>query len=46
MENSCRHLKHHRRLSPRLDKTDTRFRALACSAAALMNPKLKLKLCP
>ena len=41
----CR-LKDHRRLSLRLDKTETSFRAFACFAAALMNLKLKLKLCP
>ena len=46
VENSFNRLKDHRRLSLRLDKTDTSFRAFACFAAALMNLKLKLKLCP
>ena len=46
VENSFCRLKDHRRLSLRLDKTDTSFRAFACFAAALMNLKLKIKLCP
>ena len=48
VENSVCRLKDHRRLSLRLDKTETSFRAFACFAAALMNLKLKLKLklCP
>ena len=46
VENSFCRLKDHRRLSLRLDKTDTSFRAFACFAAALMNLRLKIKLCP
>ena len=46
VENSFCRLKDHRRLSLRLDKTETSFRAFACFAAALMNLKLKLKLRP
>ena len=46
VENSFCRLQVHRRLSLRLDKTESSFRAFACFAAALMNPKLKLKLCP
>jgi len=44
VENSFNRLKDFRRLS--LDKTDTSFRAFACFAAALMNMRLKEKLCP
>ena len=46
VENSFNRLKDHRRLSLRLDKTETSFRAFASFAAALMNLRLKLKLCP
>ncbi len=46
VENSFCCLKDHRRLSLRLDKTDTSFRAFACFAAALLNLRLKLKFCP
>lgn len=46
VENSFCRLKDHRRLSLRLDKTETSLRAFACFAAALMNLKLKPKLCP
>ena len=46
VENSLCRLKDHRRLSLRLDKTETSSRAFACFAAALMNLKLKLKLRP
>ena len=46
VENSFNRLKDHRRLSLRLDKTETSFRAFASFAAALMNLRLKIKLCP
>ena len=46
VKNSFCRLKDHRRLSLRLDKTETSFRAFACFAAALMNLKVKIKLCP
>jgi len=46
VENSFNRLKDFRRLSLRLDKTDTSFRAFACFAAALLNWKLLAKLCP
>lgn len=39
VENSFNRLKDHRRLSLRLDKTETSFQAFACFAAALMNLK-------
>ena len=40
VENSFNRLKDFRRMSLRLDKTDTSFRAFACFAAALMNLRL------
>jgi len=46
VENSYCRLKTHRRLSLRLDKTETSFRAFACFAAALLNLQLEIKLCP
>lgn len=46
VENSFRRLKYRRRLSLRWDKIETSFRAFACFAAALMNLRLKVKLCP
>ncbi len=46
VENSFNRLKDFRRMSLRLDKTDTSFRAFACFAAAILNWRLKIKLCP
>ena len=46
VENSFNRLKDFRRLSLRLDKTDTSFRAFAAFAAAILNWRLKVKLCP
>lgn len=46
VENSFNRLKNFRRMSLRLDKTDNSFRALACMAAAILNCRLKIKLCP
>lgn len=46
VENSFNRLKDFRRLSLRLDKTDTSFRAFAAFAAAILNWRLKVKLRP
>ena len=46
VETSFNRLKDFRRMSLRLDKTDTSFRAFACFAAAVLNWRLKIKLCP
>lgn len=46
VENSFNRLKDFRRMSLRLDKTETSFRAFACFAAAVLNWRLKIKLCP
>ena len=46
VENLFCRLKDHRRLSLRLDKTQTSFQAFACLAAALRNLKPKISSCP
>ncbi len=46
VENSFSRLKDHRRLSLHLDKTEVSFRAFACLAVALLDLRLKIKLCP
>lgn len=46
VETSFNRLKDFRRMSLRLDKTDTSFRAFACFAAAILNWRLKIKLRP
>ena len=46
VENSFNRLKDFRRLSLRLDKTDTSFRAFAAFDAAILNWRLKVTLCP
>ncbi len=45
MENSFNRLKDFRRLSLRLDKTDTSFRGFLAFAAAILNWRLKVRLC-
>ena len=45
MENSFNRLKDLRRLSLRLDKTDTSFRGFLAFAAAILNWRLKVRLC-
>jgi len=45
VENSFDRLKDFRRLSLRLDKTDTSFRGFLAFAAAILNWRLKVKLC-
>ena len=46
VENSFNRLKDFRRMSLRLDKTNTSFRAFVCFAAAVLNWRLKIKLRP
>ena len=46
VEASFNRLKDFRRLSLRLDKTNTSFRAFAAFAAAILNWRLTVKLCP
>ena len=45
VENSFNCLKDFRRLSLRLDKTDTSFHAFACFATAILNWRLKVRFC-
>ena len=45
VENSLNRLKDFRRLSLRLDKTDTSFRGVLAFAAAIRNWRLKVRLC-
>ncbi len=45
VENSFNRLKDFRRLSLRLDKTDTSFRGFLAFATAILNWRLKVRLC-